>query len=95
MQKKSIFTILGIMLAVVVASLTLVFAVGPRVGAASEVVLNQESHFMINGSHQLIRISDEGESLIKGGKKFRVVIPSSVTSIVDYVFSNRSCLTSI
>ncbi len=36
MQRKSIFTILGVMLAVVVASLTLVFAVGPMVSADDE-----------------------------------------------------------
>ena len=36
MQRKSIFTILGVMLAVVVTSLTLVFAVGPMVSADDE-----------------------------------------------------------
>ncbi len=94
MHKKSIFTILGVMLAVIVASLSLVFAVGPRVSADSEVVLNLESHFTINGSHQLTGISDAGKSLING-KKFRVVIPSSVTSIGGWAFSSCSNLTSI
>jgi hypothetical protein len=94
MQKRRLLTILGVMLAVVVASLSLVFAVGPRVSADSEVVLNQESYFKINDSHQLTGISDAGKSLING-KKFRVVIPSSVTSIGNGAFSGCSGLTTI
>ena len=50
MQRKSIFTILGVMLAVVVTSLALVFTVGPKVSADSvePLILEDEGDFIIS-----------------------------------------------
>ena len=65
MQRKSIFTILGVMLAVVVTSLTLVFTVGPIVSADDEseneipiYTLDKWDDFVIDENYVIRGISD-------------------------------------
>ena len=61
MQRKSIFTILGVMLAVVVTSLALVFTVGPKLDAAvinyGQLVLEDEDDFVIDENGVLYGIA--------------------------------------
>ena len=83
MQKKSIFTILSVMLAVVVASLSLVFTVGPMVSADDDGLGIME-----------FSIDENGEPFFDGDmwaffeqyNRVKIVVPEGVTHINGYEY---------
>ncbi len=60
MHKKGLFAALGVVLATVVASLTLVFTVGPKVSADSFIVLADEEYYDIDDYGVLHGLSQYG-----------------------------------
>jgi len=96
MSKKSIFIVLGTVLAVIIASVVLVFTIGTKTSADSQsdevVVVPTEYLYIYNGS--LNGITYDGVQWI-AGREFRVEIPDSVTKISGYAFSGRTGLKSI
>ncbi len=60
MHKKGLFAALGVVLATVVASLTLVFTVGPKVSADSYIVLADEEYYDIDDYGVLHGLSQYG-----------------------------------
>ena len=85
MQKKGIFTILGVMLAVVVASLTLVFAVGPRVSAAREITIAGWEMFNVDENNVLHGLSAKGKRYADSSNGLlRIEIPNDVVGVIGY-----------
>lgn len=99
MQKRAIWAVLGAMLAVMVASITLVFTVGRKTNADSEPtvgILKQESYFKIgNISGTLEGLSNEGKAYASQFDYFKVIVPSWVYSIGTSAFLGYTNLTSI
>ena len=83
MQKKKLLTILGVMLAVVVASLSLVFTVGPMVSADDDGLGIME-----------LSIDENGEPFFDGDRwaffeqynRVKIVVPEGVTYINGYEY---------
>ena len=89
MKKKSIIAILSAVVLMVVASLALVFTIGPKASADSEPtvgILDQESFFKISNVGALYGLSDEGQSYADNYDQLEVVIPNTAT-ILGHGFS--------
>ena len=89
MQKKSIFAVLGVMLAVMVASLTLVFTVGPMVSADSEPPLIP-SYYLDIKNGELKGFTSSGQSYVNSISAYRMDIPAGVTSIGYMAFCEKT-----
>ncbi len=103
MQKKSIIAILSAVVLMVVASLALVFTVGPMASADSEEIpvvpvdcLNITNGVLGDGTNSGA-FNANGKTWIQNHAKYRVEIPANitVTSIGSYAFDCCSGLTSI
>ena len=91
MQNKSIYVVIGLVLAMVVSSLALVFTVGPMVDAAGKyasMYLTKESNFKFDENGVLTGLSDdvwtECNNYLHNGYaavSFYVTIPNGVTEI--------------
>lgn len=84
MPKKNLFAVLGIVMALVVASLALVFTVGPMVSAETRVgYLDKAEYFhFADDEHTIIDgLSEEGDIYASQYDQLRVVIPDGVIKI--------------
>lgn len=82
MNKKAVYSILSVIVAMVVLSVSLVFAIGPRVSADSEpfVVLDKAEYFNIDNG-VLCGISHTGHEYAGGYENWKVIIPEGVVEI--------------
>jgi len=103
MQKKAVWIVLGALLATMIASVALVFAVGPKTSADSEPtigILDDASYFTISGT-TLTGLSSAGEAYAANYDQLKVVIPDTVTTlgsnIVNSIFgaTYRTKVTSV
>ena len=90
MQKKAVWVILGTVLATILASITLIFTVGPRVSADTEEneptigILDQESYFEIyeGTTYRLFYgLSEEGKNYADNFDYLKIVIPDTITKV--------------
>ena len=86
MNKKAIYSILSTIVAMVVLSVSLVFAIGPKVSADSEiqlVTISASEDFEIdeNGNLTYVYISDYDEKT-----HVTVIVPEGVKNILGYTF---------
>lgn len=82
MNKKAIYSILSTIVAMIVLSVSLVFAIGPHVSADSEpfVVLDKAEYFNIDNG-VLCGISQTGLEYAGGYENWKVIIPEGVVEI--------------
>ncbi len=103
MSKKSIIAILSAVVLMVVASIAMVFTIGPKTSADSEVIETVPVKYLsindgVLGDNSFsIRnaFNADGKTWIQNHAKYRVEIPEGVTSISNYAFQYCSGLTSI
>ena len=87
MPKKAIISVLCVTFAVIVASLTLVLTLGPKVNADDTVgVLDKAEYFNISGT-TLNGLSSAGTTYGNQFSKYEVVIPDGVTALAYTAFN--------
>ena len=86
MNKKAIYSILSVIVAMMVLSVSLVFAIGPRVSADSETIgyLDQEEYFDIDGAGILQGLTMEGRVYAEQYDKLEVVFPNPRVDTGDW-----------
>ena len=91
MSKKSMFAVLGTMLACIITSLVLVFTVGPLVSAVQRVGVLDELEYFTSGFYDDIwtpeivgGLSSSGADYMSQFSRFNVTIPNGTTKIGNY-----------
>jgi len=88
MNKKAIYSILSTIVAMVVLSVSLVFAIGPRVSADSETIgyLDQREFFEIDEAGVLLGLTQSGCDYADQYDKLEVVFPEGMVTTSDWSF---------
>ncbi len=95
MKQKTLFTTIGVMLAVMVAAVTLVFTVGPMVSADSVGIVEGCEMFDIDENNVLNGLSDVGIDYVNQFNKIYIIIPDKVTEIYAGTFCDFANLVGV
>ena len=96
MSKKPVYIALSVVLIMIVASISFVITVGPRVSASStDPILIDNNYLNIDDNGVLSGFTTEGRNYVRLINSYKIILPSNVKSIGESAFSYCTGLVNI